>query len=217
MKRCPYCKKEIRENLVCCPYCRKDLTLFESLDAYNRTIIEHPNQAEVYGIYINFKAYFWWFIILCLVFLWGDNFRKCSSLKEEQSITETISSETTTNNDLELAYKGKYYTFYFQKKIIDDFFNESKLYVNTSQGNIDLGTLIKPNFDYVIWFDTIDNYFHFIVGKDGYGRGMTNYYMVYDGENDRIVRCLEGHYIKIVDDKVRVVDFDGNETFYELK
>ena len=57
---------------------------------------------------------------------------------------------------------------------------------------------------------------HFVAGKDGYGRGMTNYYFVFNVETWSLKKIAEGHRIKFVEGRAEVIDFDGNESYYDL-
>ena len=90
------------------------------------------------------------------------------------------------------------------------------LYLASTDGGFYLNKMADADFEYVTQYTVIGDNVHFVAGKDGYGRGMTNYYYIFNTTIWNLKKIAEGHYIKFEENQVIVIDFDGNKTYYDL-
>lgn len=101
-------------------------------------------------------------------------------------------------------------------ELLDADFHSYKLYLASTDGGFYLDKLPDADFEYVTQYAVIGDNVHFVAGKDGYGKGMTNYYFVFNTTIWSLKKIAEGHLIKFLDGQAEVTDFDGNKTYHDL-
>ena len=101
-------------------------------------------------------------------------------------------------------------------ELLDKDFHTYKLYLASTDGGFYLNKMDDVDFEYISQYIVIGDNVHFVAGKDGYGRGMTNYYYIFNSTIWNLKKIAEGHYIKFEENQVIVIDFDVNKTYYDL-
>lgn len=244
MKSCPFCKKSIDDNSLYCPYCGNDVTIGNTNQKYNHLIIKKRNIPNVYRR--NIRLYIFNIFLYVGAFLFGFFvLDKCGSEDPKDSeiaLQMPVGDQTnsTENENLTLNQKedlnkneknfAKENETVYKKvelicvsgidslfaELLDETFPSYKLYLKSSDGGFYLDKMPDVDFEYVTQYFVIGNDVHFVAGKDGYGRGMTNYYFVFNVETWSLKKIAEGHRIKFVEGRAEVIDFDGNKSYYDL-
>lgn len=234
MKPCPFCKEIIENNSIYCPHCGNDVTVGDTISECNHIHVNRSYLPNVYRrnwkAYLIHKLYYVGIFLLCIS--WGIHITNtCDSPKKEnlekpiqmngKTSSDTVKAKTTEKKLTEEAPKKRELILtsgkdYLYLETLDENFHSCKLYLDSPDGSFYLNDLSDISFEYVTQYKIIGDNIHFVAGKDGYGRGMTNYYFIFNMKMWRLKKIAEGHYIKFVEGKVIVIDFDGNEVRYDL-